>query len=101
MKKIVRVLMLLAVTSLFAVANSNAQVIVHVRPVPPRGAVVVRGVAPSPRHIWVGEEWAPRGRAYVYRPGHWEVPPRRGGVWVGGHWVDRPGGSVWISGYWR
>jgi len=93
--------MLVAIASLFAVANSNAQIVVRIRPERPREAVVVRPPAPSPRHVWVDEEWAPNGKTYAYRPGHWVEPPRRGGVWVAGRWTDRRGGSVWVAGHWR
>jgi len=101
MKKIVRFLMLLAVASLFAVANSNAQIVVRIRPNRPGPAVVVRPPAPSPRHVWVGEEWTPNGAAYAYHAGYWAVPPHPGQVWIAGHWADRHGGSVWIAGRWR
>ena len=101
MKKITRILMLLAVASLFAVANSNAQIVVKIRPNRPGPAVVVRGARPSPRHVWVGEEWTPSGNTYVYAPGHWVEPPHRGGVWIAGHWANRRGGSVWVAGHWR
>jgi len=101
MKKITRVLMLLAITSLFAVANSSAQIVVRIRPHRPGPAVIVRTRPPSPRHVWVGEEWTPNGRAYAYHPGYWALPPHDGGVWIAGHWANRPGGSIWIAGHWR
>ena len=101
MKKITKVLMLLAATSLFAVASSNAQIIVRVRPHRPGPAVVVRTPAPSPRHVWVDEEWTPNGREYAYHPGYWAMPPHPRAVWISGHWAHRRGGSVWIPGHWR
>ena len=99
MKKFVKGLMLATAATLFAASVANAQeIVVRTRPVY-RGHVVVRGVAPSPRHAWVSEEWTPvRGR-YVYHPAHWEEHP--GGVWIAGHWDRRPGGQVWIAGHWR
>jgi len=101
MKKITKILMLAVIASLFAVANSNAQVIIRARLTPPRERVVIRSAPPSPRHVWVGEEWVPNGATYTYAPGHWVIPPRRGGVWIGGHWADRRGGSYWVAGHWR
>ena len=99
MKKFVKGLMLASAVTLFAAAAANAQIVVRVRPVY-HGPVVVRGVAPSPRHVWVEDEWAVENGAYVRRPGHWVVPPRPGGVWVAGHWDRRPGGEIWIGGHW-
>lgn len=101
MKKITRIMMLIGVASLFAVSSSNAQIFVRVRPNRPGPAVVVRTAPPSPRHVWVDEEWVSHRGRYVYRPGYWALPPRPGRVWVAGRWDDRPRGSVWISGHWR
>ena len=42
--------------------TASAQVYVSVRPV---WHPVVRPVAPSPRHVWIDEEWAWRNGAYV------------------------------------
>jgi hypothetical protein len=100
MKKITRILMLVSAMFLFAVASSKAQeVVVRARlgrPAP----VVVRPVRPSPRHVWVSEEWTPGGGSYVYHAGYWAVPPHPGAVWRAGHWRHRPGGYVWIAGHW-
>jgi len=93
--------MLAAIASLFAVASSNAQIVVRIRPNRPGPAVVVRGPRPSPRHVWVDEEWTPNGGAYAYHPGHWVEGPRPGAVWIPGHWANRPGGSFWIAGHWK
>jgi hypothetical protein len=101
MKKIIRVLMLSAITLGFAVASSSAQIVVRIRPNRPHGAVIVRGVAPSPRHVWVGEEWTPNGRSYAYAPGHWVEPPHPHAVWISGRWASRRGGSVWVAGHWK
>ena len=100
MKNIRKVLMLLTAVLLFGAAETSAQVIVRYRPHRP-GRVVVRAVRPSPRHVWVGEEWAPNGRTYVYKPGYWAAPERPGAIWVNGHWANRPRGYVWVAGHWR
>jgi len=34
-------------------------------------------------------------------PGHWEVPPAPGNVWVPGGWMPREGAYVWVEGHWR
>ncbi|MDB4920878.1 hypothetical protein [Mucilaginibacter sp.] len=101
MKKYGRVLMLASAISLFAVASSSAQVIVRARLGRPRTAVVVRPARPTPRHVWVSEEWAPSGRTYVYRQGYWAQPPRPRAVWVEGRWRHSHRGYVWVNGYWR
>ena len=93
--------MLAAVASLFTIASSDAQIVVRFRPHRPGPAVIVRGPRPSPRHVWVAEEWTPNGRGYVYQPGHWVEGPRPGAIWIAGHWSNRRGGSVWIPGHWR
>ena len=101
MKKIIRILMLLTVLSMFAVTNSMAQVIVRVRPDRPGRVIVRRPFRPSPRHVWVAEEWTPGGGTYVYHGGYWAVPPRPGAIWIAGHWRHRPDGYVWVGGFWR
>ena len=94
--------MLFTAISLFAVANSNAQIYVRVRPHRPGPAVVVRDHRPSSRHVWVGEEWTPNGRGgYDYHAGYWSVPTRPHATWVAGHWDNnRRRGYVWVAGHW-
>jgi hypothetical protein len=75
-----------------------AQFVVKIRPTAP---VIVRTVAPSPRHIWVDGEWAWRGNNYQYVNGYWVAPPRVRGVWVPGHWKNTRRGWVWKTGHWR
>jgi hypothetical protein len=101
MKKYGRIVMLFSAISLFAVANSNAQVIVRARLGRPRTVVVVHPARPTPRHVWVSEEWVPGGGTYVYHEGYWAEPPRPRAVWVPGRWRHHPGGYVWVGGYWR
>ena len=80
--------------------ESRAQIVVRVRP--PRPAVVVtRPPAPSPRHVWVEEDWRPHGRSYQWHGGYWAAPPRDRAMWVPGHWGHRRGGEQWIPGHWR
>lgn len=79
--------------------TASAQVYVRIRPVAP---VIVRTAAPSPRHVWVDEEWEERNGQYVYVGGHWAAPPHPGYAWVPGHW-RRYGrrGERWVPGHWR
>jgi hypothetical protein len=99
MKKLTKILMLAAGMLLFASVSTYAQhIYVSVRPTPP---VIVRTTAPSPRHIWVGEEWTVRNGVYVHTGGYWALPPHRGMIWVSGHWAHERGGEYWIPGHWR
>ena len=85
MKKLFYGLFMFAFLTLGTGLSSHAQVSVYVkvRPVVP---VVVRPVAPSPKHIWIAEEWRPNGATYVYAGGYWAAPPHPGWYWVPGHW---------------
>lgn len=96
----------LSFATVFALAmgtavTSDAQLIVKIRPRAPR-TVVVRPEAPSPRHVWVQEDWRENGGRYEYSGGHWVEPPRAGARWVPGHWKNTPRrGWVWKPGHWR
>ena len=98
MRSIKRFVFILVLALTSGAYGSNAQIYVNVRPVVPH---FVRPVAPSPRHVWIGEEWEPRGGAYVFVGGHWAEPPHGGMVWVSGHWRHTPHGDAWIAGHWR
>jgi len=99
MQNIKRLLFILAIALTSGVYTSNAQIYVKVRPPRPP---VVRVAAPSPHHVWIDEEWEPRGGAYVFTGGHWAEPPHPGGRWVPGHWKQTPRrGEVWMPGHWR
>ena len=103
MKKISRILMIVFALSAFAVSESSAQIGIYVgvRPPRPHGVVIVRPPRPSPRHVWVAEEWTPAGGNYAYHAGYWAVPPRPNAVWVAGYWRhERHRGYVWIPGHW-
>ncbi|KAA0253527.1 MAG: hypothetical protein EDX89_14040 [Acidobacteria bacterium] len=73
---------------------------VTVRVAPPAARVEVRGVAPSPRHVWVGGYWSWSGSAHVWVAGKWSLPPRGRARWVEGHWKHVPAGWVWVPGHW-
>jgi hypothetical protein len=80
--------------------TSDGQIIVRVRP--PRPAVVtVRPTRPSPRHVWIDEDWVGEGDHYRWNGGHWVVPPRPRAVWVPGSWRHSRRGDVWVPGRWR
>ncbi len=77
--------------------TANAQIFVTVRPFRP---VVVRTVAPSPRHIWVDEDWVERDGRYVWVGGHWENP-RDGYRYNRGYWRKGDRGDYWVPGHWN
>jgi hypothetical protein len=86
----------------FAVSVSKAQdIVVRTRMRPPVATLRTRPAAPSPRHVWIEEEWAPRGTSYTWKGGYWALPPHRGAAWVPGHWRHVRRGWVWRPGHWR
>jgi len=79
-------------------SNVSAQIFVKVRPT---HAVVVRTAAPSPRHVWVDDEWRAGHGNYSYVGGHWAVPPHGGMHWHTGEWREGPRGHQWVAGRWE
>jgi hypothetical protein len=83
-------------------ASAEAGARVYVRIGPPAPVAEVRAVSPGRGHVWIGgyHEW--NGRAYVWVPGRWVVPPRAHAVWVAPRWVhDRRHGWYFVAGHWR
>ncbi len=99
MKKIASFLILLSVLTLGG-NKSFGQIIVRVRPARP-AVVINRPPAPSPRHVWVDEDWQLSGGRYVWHGGYWTAPPRPGAFYVRGHWRNTRRGSIWVPGHWR
>lgn len=92
-------LLMVTLVLLSGLGSINAQeIIITERPVRPH---YERVAAPSPRHVWIEEEWEPRGGRYVFAGGHWAAPPRPGLIWVPGFWERRPRGEVWVRGRWE
>jgi len=81
----------------------EARAAVFVRIAPPRPVVERVVPAPGPRFVWVGGYYRWSGRAYVWVPGRWVVPPHPGAVWVTPAWSFAParGGYVFVVGHWR
>jgi hypothetical protein len=84
-----------------ALAAGAAAQRVYVTVAPPPVVVERRPVAPGPRYVWEGGYQSWNGRAYVWVPGRWALPPHPGRVWVAGHWVHGRHGWYWIGGHWR
>ena len=97
MNKIKRVLFILAIALVSSAYSSSAQIVVRVRPDRPH---YERPVAPGPRHVWIDEDWTPRGNTYVFNGGRWAEPPHERAHWVPGHWKETPNGYVWREGHW-
>lgn len=81
---------------------------------PPRGAVVLRNgpppllrefvderYRPSRDAVWLAGYWRHDGRAYVWIPGRWDVPPRGYRQWDGPRWEHRDNGYIFIEGRWH
>lgn len=86
---------------LFSISYLNAQVVVKVKPVPPR-AVIKKPPKPGPNFIWIEGTWRwdKKTKQYIWVPGHWEkIKPNA--VWVEGHWVKTPQGWKWVPGHWK
>lgn len=98
MKNLKKALFIIGLALTCGAYSSMAQIEVNVRPPMPR---FERPAPPSPRHIWIGEEWSPQGNAYVFAGGRWAEPPHPGARWVPGHWKDTPHGTIWRPGHWR
>jgi len=102
MKKTAKVFVLVAALTLGATALSHAQIVVRIRPSHARVEEHRRPPAPSPRHVWVDEDWKDNGHhGYAWNGGRWEAPPREGATFVAGHWNRSRRGSVWIAATWR
>jgi len=99
MKNMKRVLFVLAIALTCGAYGSSAQIYVHVRP--PRPTVAVRIAAPSPRHVWIDEDWHENNGAYEWNGGRWEEPPHPGWRYSAGHWGHDGHGHQWHGGHWH
>ena len=89
---------LLAAALIISVQSASAQTYVHNRP---HHAEVTRGVAPSPQHVWIDEDWHAKKGKYQFRGGHYAKPPHKGYKYSEGHWDHTPHGDSWKSGNWH
>jgi YXWGXW repeat-containing protein len=100
MKKHLSKFMALFFVALALSFGASAQLIVKIRP--SYTVVRTRPIAPSPRHVWVEDEWVWRNGNYEHVDGYWAEPAPGFHEWVPGHWRgnDRRGWR-WIPGHWR
>ena len=87
------------IATTLAVGAFAADVVVRIGP--PHAIVERRVPPPSRGHVWVSGYHRWDGRAYVWEPGRWELPPRPRAHWVPHRWVHRHGGWVLVEGHWR
>jgi hypothetical protein len=97
MKTAKKTLLAFAVAMVCCIFSASAQVYVNVRPARP---VIVRTVAPSPRHVWIDEDWIERDGTYIWAGGHWEEA-REGYVYRPGRWAHEGRGHRWVTGRWE
>ena len=74
---------------------------VFVRIGPPPAVVERRPPPPGRNYVWTPGYHRWDGRAHVWVPGAWVVPPHRHAHWVPARWVHRRGGWVLVEGHWR
>lgn len=67
---------------------------------PPPVRVEVRGVRPSPRHVWRSGYWGWRNGAHYWVAGGSILPPVVGEVWVPAGWSSVGGEWEFHDGYW-
>ena len=94
-----RVLMTGVVAGLLPLAAFAAEV--YVRIGPPRPLVERRVPAPGPGYVWTPGYHRWDGRAHVWVPGVWVMPPHRRARWAPAHWVHRRQGWFFVEGHWR
>lgn len=73
----------------------QAQIVVRVKPAPPRGAIIIApGIAPNGK-IWVGGHMVVKGNKYYWQDGHYtnNKPRHR---YAEGHWKKNRSGWVWV-----
>jgi WXXGXW repeat (2 copies) len=74
---------------------------VYISIVPPAPIAEVRVAAPGTGDVWVGGFHRWDGKAYVWVPGRWALPPHGRVAWVPGHWKHHAHGWYWVEGHWK
>jgi len=98
MNRIQKTVLATFVVAFLNISVASAQIYVNVRPIKP---VVVRIEAPTPRHVWIDEDWMERDGHYVWSGGHWEAPPHNGYRYTKGYWRHSGHGHAWHAGRWH
>ena len=100
MRKLLMVSGVLAGTILTGCAGGGYYTSARLGPPPPPRYGYVR-VAPAPGYVWADGFWDMRGSRWVWAPGRWMRPPRRGAIWVPNEWRTEGGRYRLHRGYWR
>ena len=92
-----------SVVSMIALMDGSAPVAaqdVVIAPPPPQVEAIP--VLPGPGYAWIPGYWTWVGNQWAWAPGHYELAPRPGAIWIVGHWRPLPGGRWrWGPGHWR
>ena len=78
------------------VTDARAEIIVDVRPPPPRVLVLP---AERPGYVWAPGYWRWSGHRHDWVDGHW-MRARHGWHWVPSHWEGRHGRFHFVEGHW-
>ncbi len=76
-------------------------VVIRDTPPPPRREYIDERYRPSLRHVWVTGYWRHDGRAFVWIPGRWDLPPRGYREWSEPRWERRDGTYIFVEGRWH
>ena len=97
MNKVQKLVFATAIALFSGIYVASAQIYVNLRPERP---VVVRVDPPTPRHVWIDEDWEEVNGQYAWRGGRWEAPPHEGDRYRAGHWSHSDKGQRWEKGRW-
>ena len=106
MKRLVKIICLVAAVGLMAAVKAQAQVSVGVgiqaTIAPPALPVYVQPACPVDGYIWEPGYWAwdPEDEDYYWVPGVWVAPPSFGVYWTPSYWGFDGGVYVFHTGYW-
>ena len=96
-----RTFLSLACGLLLTAGIAQAQVAIRIGPPPPPREVVPARPYGHPDWAWRPGYQRWDGARYVWVPGSYAAPPRRGARWVPGRYVHRGGRYYWTEGRWR
>jgi hypothetical protein len=96
-----KVLLTAACGLLLTAGIAQAQVAIRIGPPPPPREVIPARPYGHPDWAWRPGYQRWDGARYVWTPGSYAAPPRRGARWVPGHYRQTSRGYFWVEGHWR
>jgi WXXGXW repeat (2 copies) len=96
-----KILLSAACGLLLTAGIAQAQVAIRIGPPPPPREVAPARPYGHPDWVWRPGYQRWDGARYVWTPGSYAAPPRRGARWVPGHYRQTPRGYFWVEGHWR